>query len=83
MMREKNRMELNMNEMDQVGGGYVLGRGINYDAWIVDDITGEKIGSAPTVGKAQWASDDMGVSHKVITPKEYIEMFNKDPYSEQ
>ena len=41
MMRDNNRMELTMNEMDQVAGGYIVDCGMFENYLIVDDHNGD------------------------------------------
>ncbi len=77
MMRDNNRMELTMNEMDQVAGGYIVDCGMFENYLIVDDHNGDVLDSVFFIFQAEDAASKKGVKKLVITEEKYREMFGK------
>ena len=76
-MRESKRMEMNINEMDQVAGGLIVYCGFFSDYKIVNDQTGDKMGTAALKIFAIDVADMLNVSTETIDEDEYKERFNK------
>ena len=73
----RGKINLNVNEMDQVAGGYIVDRGFWYDYWIVDDRRGEVLETCFLKGDAEAAADRHGVRYTVISEETYKEVFRK------
>ncbi len=76
-MSENEMRELSLEELENVGGGYVVYRGFWKNVWVVDDTTGKKLGEEWLRGDAKGLAIRKGVSEKMISYKEYKKMFNK------
>jgi hypothetical protein len=76
-MRESKRMEMNINEMDQVAGGLIIYCGFFSYYKIVNDQTGDQMGTAFFKICAIDAADMLNVSTETIDEDEYKERFNK------
>ncbi len=75
MMEDNRRMELRMNEMDQIAGGYIVDCGMFEDFMIVDDHTGDVLDTAFFIFQAEDIASGKGVKKTVITEKKYKEVF--------
>ena len=69
--------ELTPEEMEEVEGGYVVYRGFWKNVWVVDDVTGKKLGEEWFTSDAKGMAIKKGVSEKKISYSEYKKMFNK------
>ena len=76
-MRESKRMEMNINEIDQVAGGLIIYCGFFSYYKIVNDQNGDEMGTALLEFMAREVADELDVSKEIIDEYEYKKRFNK------
>ena len=71
--------ELDLEQLEGVSGGLIVKCGFTHDYRIVDDKTGEILGSDMFARKsAENTADDLNVSREIISMAEYKNRFGKD-----
>lgn len=70
-------MELTLEDLKNVSGGYFIDGGSNYDSALVDDETGEVKFRAFANKAVLHKADKLGVDIEKITPEEYEAKFGK------
>ena len=76
-MKETEKKELTLEDLENIEGGLVVYRGLMKNCWVVDDQTGKKLGEAFFKCDAGAMAIKKGVSEKVISYSEYKKRFNK------
>ena len=76
-MKENMKMDVTMNELDQIGGGYIVDCGMMEDYKIVNDQTGDVLDTAFFIFQAEEIAFEKGVNKMVIAEWKYKEMFNR------
>ena len=76
-MTDNNRMELGINEMNQINGGYIVDCGMLEDYKIVNDQTGDVLDTAFFIFQAEKIASKAGVQKMVIAEWKYKEMFGR------
>ncbi len=71
------RMEMNMDTMNQIAGGYIVDCGMLEDYLIVDDHNGDVLDTAFFIFQAEEIASKKGVKKMVIADWKYKEMFNR------
>ena len=79
--KPEDTIELNVDDLEEASGGYVLDRGRNikdsFPYVVVDDKTGEKSCYNNILGKAQETAKANGFSTEVINQAQYDQLFGK------
>ena len=74
---ENEKMELNLNEMENVTGGYVVDNGTGDKYWVVRQ-DGSVIAPAPSLEQAVEFAKAFSVSTTVMDLDEYKKHFGRD-----
>ncbi|MBQ6393015.1 MAG: hypothetical protein IJH60_05855 [Eubacterium sp.] len=74
---KNDKMELKMNEMDLIDGGYIVDCGLLNEYKIVNDQTGDVLDTAFFIFNAEEIASEKGVNKMVITEAKYKEVFHR------
>lgn len=74
---KNDKMELKMNEMDLIAGGYIVDGGMFNEYKIVNDQTGDVLDTAFFIFNAEESASEKGVNKMVITEAKYKEVFHR------